>query len=43
MGIRMLMHGQNALISFDFRCYFHEMMIKFVQLHYPQGLLLIRP
>lgn len=42
MTIRMRMIAQNALIAFDFRCYFREMMIKFVQQHYPQTLPLIR-
>jgi len=42
MIIRMRMIAQNALIAFVFRCYFREMMIKFVQEHYSQSLRLIR-
>jgi len=42
MIIRMRMIAQNALIAFVFRCYFREMMIKFVQGHYPQSLRLIK-
>jgi hypothetical protein len=42
MIIRMRMIAQNALVAFVFRCYFREMMIKFVQQHYPQTLSLIR-
>lgn len=42
MIIRMRMIAQNALVAFVFRCYFREMMIKFVQQHYPQTLSLFR-
>lgn len=42
MIISMGMIAQNALITVVFRCYFREMMIKFVQQHYPQTLPLIR-
>lgn len=42
LSIRMLMIAQNELIAFDFRCYFCEIMIKFIQHDYPQSLPLIK-
>ncbi|WP_345831449.1 hypothetical protein AAGR22_10500 [Erwinia sp. HDF1-3R] len=42
MTIRMLMIAQNELIAFDFRCYFCEMMIKFIQQDHSQSLPIIK-